>query len=295
MNKIIINYLNDCVEFGINKYKLFLGNNFFKKHLIMQAIRQYFYKNKVTEYNEYNNFSNQILIDDYPIKTKDWLFFEVNNKYSLIDELKMNKKAILYKYIQSALSNIEFEDLTNTINMLIMDLNESILNENVVVELGDIKVKTTLQLLNSKTISSLLDINFYKNDLEVNEFDLDYNEVINLQIELIRKTAEKTHDKNILVLLDLPILTNKILVEVSKIKAYILCFSNMVESNCKFDFDNVCYINNNVVDLYYDEYLYNNVVSELPFNITLQELKNEVLNLIFNKYNDKNCFINKFL
>lgn len=294
MNKISINFFNESIEFGIDKYKLFAGNNYLKKFQIIQAILQFFNKRKATEYEEFLNYKNQVFFNNNIINASDWLFFEVSNDYSILDDLKMGVKTTLYKYLMSMLIDIEYDDLLHTINMLFLDLNENII-EKINFDTGDINIKTNFQPINFKTTIKLLEIGFYKNDLQINEYNLDYNELILLQLNMIEKITNEINDKNSLVLLDLPILTKEIFDKIKTLNSFTFCFCSNVDEWCKLDSNNICHVNNKFYDLYYDDLLYDQIIMELPFVLTLEDLKSEIINLIYNRFNDKNCIINKFL
>jgi len=294
MNKISIYLSGEMIEFGIDKYKLFVGNNYLKKYELMRVLRQFFLKKKSTEYADYYDKKINIQFNNYDININDFLFFEICSKYGIMDEIKLGNRTLLLKFLETMLTDIEYNDLINTVNLLIYDINDNVINNAIKLE-EDIEIKAVIQNLNYKTLLKILDVSFYKKGLLINENDLDYNEVINLQLDMIKKIASKLQDKRIIILLDLPLLTSEIFKKFHELQCIILCFCEQISKTVCFNINNVCYINNNINDLVYNEYLYNYIIMNLPFIITIDDLKNEIQNLIYNRFNDKNCEILKLL
>ena len=101
-------------------------------------------------------------------------------------------------------------DTLNSLNFLLKSLADEINESNLFC--------ANIDTLNSKTLMKFLNINMVKNDFNVNEYDLSYEEKILLQLNVIKTICENDFErKDNIVVVDIPILTRSMLTVIETI------------------------------------------------------------------------------
>lgn len=109
MNKISIKFLNNNIEFSIDKYKFFLGKNYRFKHNLIRSLLRYFSKKVLSEYFENYNYKNFLRIDEKRIDTRGWKLFKIDSYFNLDDDLKMGTRSLMKNYFEVILQDIEYD------------------------------------------------------------------------------------------------------------------------------------------------------------------------------------------
>lgn len=294
MEKITLKYENESLDIIINKSKYIIGDNYKLKFDYIQAIRNHFNKTSQTEYNEQFQNRRCVYIDDKVADVRKWNLIEINSFFDLNSDIKLGTKSVLLKYYESMLKDIEYSDLVTTINGLLNDLNETFINNDNEFENLDIALNNNIQLINTKSILKMLEVTLIKNEMEANCYDLKYEELINIQIQIAYKIAFNNQDKMYIVMLDI----NEVTKEISKIikkldldNLFVLIFTNKIKCLDTIQLDQVAYCNTSCIDLINEEHLYNKIILDLPFNIGIKELQEEILEYVKGNLTDKNCKI----
>lgn len=294
MEKITLKYENESLDIIINKCKYIMGDNYKLKFDYIQAIRNHFNKTNQTEYNEQFQNRRCVYVDDKVADVRRWNLIEINSFFDLNSDIKLGTKSLLIKYYESILKDIEYNDLVTTINGLLNDLNETFINVDNEFEDNNICLNNNLQLINTKSILKMLEVTLLKDEMEANCYDLKYEELINLQLQIVYKIAFNNQDKMYIIMLDVCEITKEILNIIEKMNldnVFVLVFTNKIKCLDRIQLAQIAYCNASCVDLINEEHLYNKILMDLPFNIGLKELQEELLNYIKGNLTDKNCKI----
>ena len=137
-----------------------------------------------------------------------------------------------------------------------------------------LRLDTNLEL---KQLFKIFNFKLFKDDLQINSLDLDYNEKILFQLKMINVICKRENKQN-LVLIAIPFITETILDYISTIdNAKVLVFPNKVAKNVKIDSKNVFYFSVDcAVDLYDDNTIYDLCLSANK-NYSINEYKNKLM------------------
>ncbi|MCF0106023.1 MAG: hypothetical protein HUJ53_04625, partial [Holdemanella sp.] len=175
MNQLKITNGEDEYTIRLDSIKLLLGNNQKAKYRIQKLLSLYFNPVK-SEYREENKYKPVVYLDGKPIDIKRVTYIEISDNFSILDESKLGVKSLLYKYLESLLSDYEYFDTVNTIDILFDSLAQE-LNEQSIFNLEFNKM-TSKQLV--KLVSPS-----YINELQMDEYDLDVKELLDIQLQMI--------------------------------------------------------------------------------------------------------------
>lgn len=182
MNLITIKNGNNTWDFEVenNKYIICDSNAYFS---ILQSIRLFTSKEK-SEYRTENNFKLKIMKNEKELDVKNNLFIEISDSYSLIEDKKLTTKSLMLKYLEVKLQNQSYFDTIGTIDILLESLADEMNEEdslNVIFDSAGYK-----QLIKMLTP-------FYVDELQKDEFDLDYDQLILFQLKLIEYITQNNH------------------------------------------------------------------------------------------------------
>ena len=296
MDKLKIGYLDQSFEIAVDKFKILLGKNFHTKFEILKSIIQYFEKKSYSEYQKQNNVNCLVEMNERRLDVKQWDLISINHYFDLNQDIKLGSKSLLLKYFETMLRDLEYNDIVNTINILLGDLNENIIKDKIYKENSNINLNANIQNLNLKSIIKLLEVNIEKDMVEAHGYDLNYDEIICFQLDLIEQIVTQNVEKRFFVIVDIPALSLKIFQKLQEvIGAITIINTDKINKEVQFDINDVCYINKQITDMSMDDKIYYDIIMELPFNLTIDEFKIEFTNMINNNYNDKSRYLNKLL
>lgn len=203
MKKVSIKNLNDKIDIIVNNTKYVCGNDYEAKDKIKKVLINTFNRVSASEYGENNN-KTELLIDDEPISLNDYMFFYIDTNFDLNQDIKLGTKSISLEYINSLFDNIEYSDEYQTINNLLIDFLENIIEEN------DNLIKPNIEcILTKKLLIKMIELKILYDDYIVNNYDLTLEEKILLQLRMVKQIFLKT-TKKILLLVDCPIISKTI-------------------------------------------------------------------------------------
>lgn len=209
MNKLTVKKGNTSYELAIEHVKYCLGNNFIDKHKFKNIIFEVFNGSKPTEYAMNYTGNSVMLFNDHPIMSKFWNFYYVNENYSINSDMRLTTKSLSSLYFETIFNKMEHFETINTLNILIESLAQEI-------ESGNWNV--SFSLFSSKQLVKLLTPIYLLEENQANEYDLDYEQSIIMQLEMINLIVENIKIKKHLCLIEIPLLTENIQKAIEQLK-----------------------------------------------------------------------------
>lgn len=275
MNKITIKNGNKKYDIVINKVKYVFSSNQ-DEFKIKQSFRNYFSRSK-SEFRKENGNSNKVLFNDKDLDVKRTLFIEINSDFSINEDCKLNSKSLILKYLELRLQDMEYFDTINTINLLFESLSEELKDEN--------GLNTLFDTMDYKHLSKLINP-YYFDELQKDEYDLTFEELLLFQIKLIQYISFKNRlYEYIIVFIDLDEVTQDLIQQINALSnCFVICFSKnyVVEMN-----DNVAIIENEVFDLSNIEEVYTYFYQKSSNILPIEEVKLYMKQYIVDKYTYK--------
>ena len=275
MNKITIKNGNNKYDITINRVKYVFSSNQ-DEFKIKQSFRNYFSKNK-SEFRKENGNSNKVLFNDKDLDVKRTLFVEINSDFSINEDCKLNSKSLILKYLELRLQDREYFDTINTINLLFESLSEELKDEN--------GLNTLFDAMDYKHLSKLINP-YYFDELQKDEYDLTFEELLLFQIKLIKYISFKNRlYEYIIVFIDLDEVTQNLIQQINALSnCYVICFSKNYVSEMN---DNVAIIENEVFDLSNIEEVYAYFYQKSSNILPIEEVKLYMKQYIIDKYTYK--------
>lgn len=245
----------------IDKYKFIIGNNEIQKLNLKRALKEFQVGLPLSEYEEENHNNVHVYLDDNELTQKKINIYFISPNYEFYQELKLQSKSILLKAIINELSDESYIETFLTIQSLTEMLCIQF-NEDHDIKLRDIKISPT-------TFAKLIEPTLVIDDFEMNEFDLSIEDFICLQLDLIRQATSISKQEN-LIIVDCPIVTNKIQDKVKEISnSIIIVFCRTIQTDYLL---NNCYlIDKFTIDLADEESIYECICNEILCVSNLKE------------------------
>lgn len=284
MLKMIIKTGNDHVSFPLNNVTYFYGYNYPLKYEVIRVIRKHFNKVNQSEYDYDMQKTSNILIDSAELDLRIWNYFEIDTSFNLEEQFKLRSKSFMLEYLESTLTNIEYEDSMSTINLLFEELNEIITEK---INLGNIGISFDAKVkeLTLKNLLKLIELKVIKEELTANGYNLSYTEHILIQILIAKSIAEINKLKKYLVLIDLPYYDEAIIKELIKVPENIYFIVVTENNSVKAKREEVIYFGKEITPLYDDVELYNKIMLEYGVITTMEELEQTIKDFLNNKDN----------
>lgn len=275
MNKITIKNGNNKYDITINRVKYVFSSNQ-DEFKIKQSFQNYFSKNK-SEFRKENGNSNKVLFNDKDLDVKRTLFVEINSDFSINEDCKLNSKSLILKYLELRLQDREYFDTINTINLLFESLSEELKDEN--------GLNTLFDAMDYKHLSKLINP-YYFDELQKDEYDLTFEELLLFQIKLIKYISlNNNFYEYIIVFIDLDEVTQNLIQQInSLLNCYVICFSKNYVSEMN---DNVAIIENEVFDLSNIEEVYAYFYQKSSNILPIEEVRLYMKQYIIDKYTYK--------
>lgn len=275
MNKITIKNGNNKYDITINRVKYVFSSNQ-DEFKIKQSFRNYFSKNK-SEFRKENGNSNKVLFNDKDLDVKRTLFIEINSDFSINEDCKLNSKSLILKYLELRLQDMEYFDTINTINLLFESLSEELKDEN--------GLNTLFDAMDYKHLSKLINP-YYFDELQKDEYDLPFEELLLFQIKLIRYISLNNNSyEYIIVFIDLDEVTQNLIQQInSLLNCYVICFSKNYVLEMS---DDVAIIENEVFDLSNIEEVYACFYQKSSNILPIEEVRLYMKQYIIDKYTYK--------
>lgn len=275
MNEIIIKEGNQEYRFSIDKYKFIICNDmdnaFMYKRLCLKFIRQV---NDSEYYRETNCIERSLLIDHKEFNKKTDIFTIIQPDLNISEELKISPKSIIWKYFEQQFENPIYQDTIQTLQILFDSLEQEINScSKIKIKFQDITIKNLLKLSSAY---------IEKNHMICNEYDLNYEETIHIQLEMLKIIEKDPLLENILVFMDVPNISNEIINDLSSFnKCKFIILSTNFSSN--INIENFYFIGNTKVDFANDEQIFLELCEKSTNAYNLLEVKNMLKNYIYDK------------
>lgn len=275
MNKITIKNGNKKYDITINRVKYVFSSNQ-DEFKIKQSFRNYFSKNK-SEFRKENGNSNKVLFNDKDLDVKRTLFVEINSDFSINEDCKLNSKSLILKYLELRLQDKEYFDTINTINLLFESLSEELKDEN--------GLNTLFDAMDYKHLSKLINP-YYFDELQKDEYDLTFEELLLFQIKLIKYISlNNNFYEYIIVFIDLDEVTQNLIQQInSLLNCYVICFSKNYVLEMS---DDAAIIENEVFDLSNIEEVYAYFYQKSSNILPIEEVRLYMKQYIIDKYTYK--------
>ena len=275
MNKITIKNGNKKYDITINRVKYVFSSNQ-DEFKIKQSFRNYFSKNK-SEFRKENGNSNKVLFNDKDLDVKRTLFVEINSDFSINEDCKLNSKSLILKYLELRLQDMEYFDTINTINLLFESLSEELKDEN--------GLNTLFDAMDYKHLSKLINP-YYFDELQKDEYDLTFEELLLFQIKLIKYISlNNNFYEYIIVFIDLDEVTQNLIQQInSLLNCYVICFSKNYVLEMS---DDAAIIENEVFDLSNIEEVYAYFYQKSSNILPIEEVRLYMKQYIIDKYTYK--------
>ena len=275
MNKITIKNGNNKYDITINRVKYVFSSNQ-DEFKIKQSFRNYFSKNK-SEFRKENGNSNKVLFNDKDLDVKRTLFVEINSDFSINEDCKLNSKSLILKYLELRLQDREYFDTINTINSLFESLSEELKDEN--------GLNTLFDAMDFKHLSKLINP-YYFDELQKDEYDLTFEELLLFQIKLIKYISlNNNFYEYIIVFIDLDEVTQNLIQQInSLLNCYVICFSKNYVLEMS---DDAAIIENEVFDLSNIEEVYAYFYQKSSNILPIEEVRLYMKQYIIDKYTYK--------
>ena len=245
----------------IDKYKFIIGNNEIQKLNLKRAIKEFRVGLPLSEYEEENHNNVHVYLDDNELAQKKINIYFISPNYEFYQELKLQSKSILLKAIINELSDESYIETFLTIQSLTEMLCIQF-NEDHDIKLRDIKISPT-------TFAKLIEPTLVIDDFEMNEFDLSIEDFICLQLDLIRQATSISKQEN-LIIVDCPIVTNKIQGKVKEISnSMLIVFCSTIQTD--YLLKNCYLIDKLTIDLADEESIYERICNEILCVSNLKE------------------------
>lgn len=284
MKKLSV-YGKSRIDILLNQHKFILGSNLEEKFNIYQSIRQYMTRLE-SEFRTENNIQIGLKYNDKDVNVKRTLYYEITPTYSILEDFKMGSKSLVLKYMELKLGDAFYFDTINTIDILFESLAE---------EMKDNEMTIRFNKMTSKQLIKLMSL-IYLDEFQKDEFDLSYEEIIRLQLKLLKYITEHNSVYDLVIVqAQLPILTDALIDEIYEMKdCHLLVYSNSMPNI--LDTNDICVIENIIIDPLNEEdcyYLLNECALDL---LDLKGAKSMIKNYIDDMYSKKKInLINEIL
>ncbi|MBQ6493404.1 MAG: hypothetical protein IJI92_06035 [Erysipelotrichaceae bacterium] len=263
MIKIKFIYGETNREILVNHYKYVSFSNNQEYWVFNRPIYSITHKIDVSEYRESSCNECTILINDEQISKNDEILYITGN-FDLENDLKMGSNSLSLRYLISILINNEYSDEVLQIDSMMNLLSSLMSDDQYCFE------KTGI---NQKSISKMFSLNILKDGLRSNSIDLSYDEIIIIQLDLIRRSVSKS--KRTIVIVEVLFLSETIRSYIESYKDEIIVLVYFMKTEIK-DLGNKLFIDG--IDFENDEKIYERMV-EMTNYYNLEEYKRKLLSV----------------
>ena len=289
MHRIEIMKGNKEYSFDIERYKLIIGKNDFAKHEIFYILRNHFSKTTFSEFATEYNQRRKVMFDGNNMDVKRWKFIEINPYFDVESDFKLGTKSLMNKYLSSFSIDFEQNETFRTASLLLNSLNDDFFKNATSIDLGDKEVHFQLGEIARPIIFKEAVPCILSSNSECNTADLDYEEIILLQLNLLIQIAEKNKDTSFLSYCFIPYFTPKIKAKIISAKSENLFI--LISTNTLFETEirNISILATKYIDFANSEMIIDRIM-DMPFHIEKEELIEKSKNILFNNSRDvANC------
>lgn len=251
MREIKLYIDNEEISFAIDKYKILYGEDYLKKYKIFNKVEKYFKTKNDGEIN-----SEDVFLEGDPLNKNDFLFLKIVSNFDLEEEIKINSKTLIKKYLELKLQNIDYLEELNTLKIMLESLNNNFVSDNLNIECNGKIINFSFDEIDNREMIKLLNVDIRNLEYDkISIYDLDYHDTILLQLNMIENIM-KLNEKPIFLLIDCYLdeyLLNKVLLLNSKDSII------LINTNTKHkvrQLEDYLLVNNHVFDLFDEVTLY---------------------------------------
>ncbi len=271
------------IKNGTNKWNLqmnyvkYIISDSSTNYTLLQAIRLFTSKDKSENRTE-NNISTKIFINEKEIESKNNMFMEISEMYSLNEDKKLTTKSLMLKYLEIKLQNQEYFDTISTIDILLNSLSEEVNDESL--------LKIMFNGANYKQLIKMLSP-YYEDELQKDEFDLTRDELILFQLDLVEYISNHNSKyDNIFIFGKLDNLSDKILQKINKIEnVKLIIFTNYY--NELMNVQDAALLQDKIIDFADMEQIYYDLSQKSLQTYTLQEVEQMTIDYLQQTYTHK--------
>lgn len=271
------------IKNGTNKWNLqmnyvkYIISDSSTNYTLLQAIRLFTSKDKSENRTE-NNISTKIFINEKEIESKNNMFMEISEMYSLNEDKKLTTKSLMLKYLEIKLQNQEYFDTISTIDILLNSLSEEVNDESL--------LKIMFNGANYKQLIKMLSP-YYEDELQKDEFDLTRDELILFQLDLVEYISNHNSKyDNIFIFGKLDNLSDKILQKINKIEnVKLIIFTNYY--NELMNVQDVALLQDKIIDFADMAQIYYDLSQKSLQTYTLQEVEQMTIDYLQQTYTHK--------
>lgn len=243
----------------IDKIKIILGKD---RYRFYRALKHQYLKEEKSEYEIELDSEMCIQINNQRFESKSNKLYVIDLNSNLDEELKLSSKSLFVEYLESKLKSIDYEDEFIMLNQSIDILNQSVLEE-ASISYNDTKIKFELPKFSFKTLIKNMSSIQLKNEIFSLDYDLKFDEKLELYLITISSIALENLSKNYILLLVVDKLPKSIY---NKIKQILPNNLNIILFALNFEYDvefkDIYIIDKFSLDLADDEGVYNHIVIE---------------------------------
>lgn len=249
MREIKLHINKETLSFAVQNYKILYGENYIKKYEIFNKIERYF------RVRSNDDCYNEVLLDDEPLNKSDFLFFKITSNFDLEEEFKLGSKSLTKKYLELKLQNIEYLEELNTLKIILESLNDNYVANNLNIKCNDKILRFSFDEIDNKQLIKLIDVKLTTEYENMNVYDLNYHEVILMQLKMIEEMISLS-DKPVFLLIDC-YLDEYLLNEILSINVNdsIILINISAEHRVK-NINDYLLVNNSVIDTFDEVLLY---------------------------------------
>lgn len=265
--RITIKNLNDSIDIIIDKVKFVCGNDYEARDKIKKVLVNRFNKLSESEYSE-EVHKSEVLFDDEPIVINDFMFFSIDPNFDLVSDTKLGTKSLSLEYINAILEDVEYSEEFQTINNLLFSLFDDRLDEL------DYHISPNLNcVITKKLLTKLIELSFLNDDSIINNYDLNLEERIMVQLNMVKKISVKTK-KNILLFIECPIISKVIKNTLETLNATsIVIFDKIIKDS----YEDVLILDDIRIDISDENELYELCLNDTTSYRTIKEMKEKLI------------------
>ncbi len=282
MREIKLYVDNEEISFAIDKHKILYGENYLRKYKIFSKIEKYFKTKNDDEIN-----SEDVFLEGDPLNKNDFLFLKIVSNFDFEEELKINSKTLIKKYLELKLQNIDYLEELNTLKIMLESLNNNFVSDNLNIECNGKIINFSFDEIDNRELIKLLNVDIRNLEYDkISIYDLDYHDTILLQLNIVENIM-KLNEKPIFLLIDCYLdeyLLNKVLLLNSKDSII------LINTNTKHKVERVedyLLVNNYVFDLFDEVTLYHLMDTMNVFINDVSEFKKIITDYISGNNNSK--------
>lgn len=262
---------NNEYSLDVENIKFLIGDNKRLKFTLYNIAHSVFNKISNSESAVEQMGKHSLSFDERYVNLKEWLYFEVTPFFDLEADCKMGTKSLLSKYLDSKSDLLDQSEIFNTLSILVNSINEDFFDNETKINFGNKELKLQLGEITRPIICKEVYPVITNEDYACNSADLEYEELILLQLALIEKICATNISKNIYVYCYIPYLTGKIRESLYGIK-YERCFLIVdTDEIPKTDINSFCICSKHYLDFANHEMVLDKL-SDFPFHIEKDEL-----------------------